>query len=452
MNSLLRRFCFLAVLIAAVNAVSIAVLGSYDFRLGPVHLAAHGLFKPLLYLSAAILVAALANCEPNRIAAGFEWSPNAWLIAAAAVLLYLPSLGIFFQHNDWTHQADARNWTSLGDLARLFVWKQPDGFYRPLAFLSLWVDYRIFGDHEWGYHLQNLLLHAANCLLLVRVALRLGFDTVTARWTGLLFAVAAANYEPVIWPGARFDLMAACFTLAALLFAIEWWHSGRRSSLWGLGLCYLAAVFSKERGYCLPLLLAWIALTPRQWKVREASFVRRAIPVVGVGVLSVALLALRASIFHGMGGYPDASGTAPHFAIHLSTFTSFFTRALPVPVFAVNTIMPGALAVFAIVLCAIAACGYAAFCGGAVRLKFAILLAALLSAVPAVNLVDWIGPELHNSRYVYMPALWISLLLSFAATAKARKWLLLLAVANALAAIHNYRAFDYFGIGKPSPL
>src|SRR5262249_18078715 len=173
-----RRLTFLAVFLAAVNVAFLAISGSYDFRVGPLHLAAHELFKPLLYLCAAVLAAALANCTTtaaDHLDALLETLPSPWLIGAVVILLYLPSLGITIQNNDWTHQDDARGWNSISDLAHLFAWKQPDGFYRPLVFLSLWADYRIFGDHEWGYHFQNILLHIANCLLLIRLAGRLGF-------------------------------------------------------------------------------------------------------------------------------------------------------------------------------------------------------------------------------------------------------------------------------------
>src|SRR5438270_8248973 len=119
-DSLRRRICFLAVLAAAINAVSIALLGSYDLHLGPVHLAAHGIFKPILYLCGALLIAAAAN--ESEVKADAWWSPSPWLIASTVAMLYLPSLGITIAHNDWTHQADVRDWNSLAAFAHLFVW------------------------------------------------------------------------------------------------------------------------------------------------------------------------------------------------------------------------------------------------------------------------------------------------------------------------------------------
>jgi len=46
---------------APVNVLLLVVFGSYDLRVGPLHLGARFLFKPLLYLNAAFLVALLAR-------------------------------------------------------------------------------------------------------------------------------------------------------------------------------------------------------------------------------------------------------------------------------------------------------------------------------------------------------------------------------------------------------
>jgi len=452
---LIRRLTFLAVSIAAVNAGWITAFGFYDFRIGPVHLAAHELFKPVLYLCAAVLAAAVANSSvavAARVDSLMERLPTLWLIVAVIILLYLPSLGIAFNNNDWTHRADVRAWNSISDLAHLFVWRQPDGFYRPLVFVSLWIDYRIFGDHEWGYHIQNILFHIANCLLWIRASIRLGLDEGTARWSGLLFAVAAVNCEPVIWPGARFDLAAACFTLGALLFAIEWWFSHRAIFLIGMGACYAAALCSKESAYCLPLLVGLILSTPGIWKLPADAIKNRVAPLAISVAITIAMLLLRWTLFHGMGGYPGEAGNSPHFHVRFSTFSSFFTRALPVPLFALNATVMGSVAIIAILFFGVGACGYVAFCGGPRRLKAAVLVAALLSALPATNLVDWVGPLMGNTRYLYMSSLWIWLCISVAATGRARKWLLLLAVANVLATVHDYRNFTFFDIARLPPL
>ena len=47
------------------------------------------------------------------------------------------------------------------------------GHYIPLTWLSLGLNHALGGMEPWGYHLGNLLLHAANAALLFFVARRL---------------------------------------------------------------------------------------------------------------------------------------------------------------------------------------------------------------------------------------------------------------------------------------
>jgi hypothetical protein len=452
----LRRILLIALLAAALNVILLTVVSSYDVRLGPLHLAAHGLFKPLLYLNAALLLAALAAGNRKFPARGNFWSPNAFCIAFVVTLLYLPSLSVSATHAEWTHQLTSAQHNSLAGLAGMFISKQLDGFYRPIGFLSLWVDYRIFGDHQWGYHLQNIFFHVANCLLLVRLGVRLGLETATARWAAFLFGVAAANYEPVIWPGARFDLLAAFFTLLALLTALSWLRGEDRTSLWWVALCYALAVLSKESAYCFPLVLLFLIVTSQTWGLRGWS-IPSAAQLLGIAAVStILLLGIRYSIYNGMGGYPDATGVAPHFALHLATFTSFFTRALPVPVFGINTdaALPWWMATSTAAF-AVAACGFAISAGGMFSRKILLLAAALLSALPAANLVDWISPLMRNTRYLYLPGMWICFLLATVAIERprARWWLIGMIAANAVGAFYNYHSFHWFDWApRPSAL
>jgi hypothetical protein len=438
--NVLNRLLTAAVFITAANALLLAFIGSYDLRFGYVHLVAHGLFKPLLYLSGAVLAAMLVRQDGDAPAE--RWSPRPLWIAFIVGALYFPSIFINpTTNNEWAHQGTSVGIRSLGDLLHLFVWRQPDGFYRPLTFISLWLDQMVFGDWIYGHHLQNIALHAANAWMVVRLGVRLRMDEAAARWAGLIFGVLAVNYEAVLWPGARFDLLAGWFTLAALPGALEYLSQDRvwAGSLLRTLVLFTLGVLSKESAYCFPalfLLFCWTrSRISRCWMALSAT-----------ALVTLVLIAIRFAIFGGPGGYPDESGVAPHFAIGWKTFASFFTRALPAPLLLINADAAiswyARLAVAGIALWAAV---QAATSVGSRRDNATLLAAALLSSLPAANLVDWIGPIAHNVRYLYLTAVWIALLAAHAA--RARRWLAILAIANALGVVHNLRSFEWIDPG-----
>src|ERR1700731_3339381 len=47
------------------------------------------------------------------------------------------------------------------------------GNWHPLTWMSLQLDWQLFGLNPWGFHLTNLLLHTANVLLLFHVLVRM---------------------------------------------------------------------------------------------------------------------------------------------------------------------------------------------------------------------------------------------------------------------------------------
>lgn len=62
---------------------------------------------------------------------------------------------------------------SLAGLHRIWFEIASNEQYYPLVFTSFWIEHRLWGADPLGYHLVNLLLHAANTVLVWRVLLAL---------------------------------------------------------------------------------------------------------------------------------------------------------------------------------------------------------------------------------------------------------------------------------------
>jgi hypothetical protein len=174
MANTLRTVLAMLFVLSSISVMWVVVAGSYDVRLGPVHLAAHGLFKPLLELNGLLLflwaIAPPAVWLPRTNGSAPSTRNTLIVIVCIVLFLYGPSILINVAHPEWNHREISARIQSVHDVTHLFLERQADGFYRPLTYVSLLVDYRLFRDTLWAYHLQSIALHILNAWLLVRLA------------------------------------------------------------------------------------------------------------------------------------------------------------------------------------------------------------------------------------------------------------------------------------------
>ena len=132
---------------------------------------------------------------------------------------------------------------------------QDRSYYRPLANVSYWLEYRVYELNPFGYNLDNLLLHAANALLVFALVSTLG-NPVTGFWVALLFALHPVQWEAVANISGRAILLSTFFSLIAL---ISGWIAvqlrGRLGWLIISLISFMLALLSKESGGMVLVLL-----------------------------------------------------------------------------------------------------------------------------------------------------------------------------------------------------
>ena len=143
------------------------------------------------------------------------------LIFIAVVLVYLPSLrnGFIWDDDQYvTQNATLRTTAGLAD-----IWLHPAATpqYYPLVHSSFWLEYHLWGLSPLGYHLDNILLHAISCVLLLGICRRLRVPG--GMWAALLMAVHPVMVESVAWVTERKNVLSAALTLAAMAVAIDAW-------------------------------------------------------------------------------------------------------------------------------------------------------------------------------------------------------------------------------------
>ncbi|MEE8411757.1 MAG: tetratricopeptide repeat protein [Acidobacteriota bacterium] len=127
-------------------------------------------------------------------------------------------------------------------------------FFRPVIGVSYFVDHTIWGLKPFGFHLTNLLLHFACCLLVLRLGLDERLDPRAAFAGAALFAVHPVHVESVAWISGRTDLIACAFVLGALVCHTRR-GNGRTVFRLASWMLFAVALYSKEMAVTFPVIV-----------------------------------------------------------------------------------------------------------------------------------------------------------------------------------------------------
>lgn len=235
-------------------------------------------------------------------------------VAAAVIclLLYLPALQCgFINFDDPEYVLNNPLIRQLGpdSLAQMFLHAHV-GWWMPLTWLSLAIDYHFWGLNPVGYHLTNILLHALNTGLVVLIADKLvkgrrglraegeGFSTligssqlssvqpgylypVILLVAGLFFGAHPLRVESVAWVTERKDVLNGLFVFSSLYFYLQ--YVGRKDSAADNGrfgifyalslLCFVCSLMAKSVSVVLPAMLMVLDWAP-SGRLRKHSLTR----------------------------------------------------------------------------------------------------------------------------------------------------------------------------------
>jgi tetratricopeptide (TPR) repeat protein len=164
--------------------------------------------------------------RPARFAR-VDWTTGA-LIALLTAAVFLPALGNGFVNWDDEENFLANphyrglGWTQI----RWMFSIPPTGPYVPITWLTLGLDYVLWGMNPAAYHATSVIVHTLNTILVYALARRLLAAAAPAReaairWgaavAALLFGIHPLRVESVAWISERRDVVSGCFVLLALL-------------------------------------------------------------------------------------------------------------------------------------------------------------------------------------------------------------------------------------------
>lgn len=206
-----------------------------------------------------------------------------WLIPTLIIVLtavaFLPVL-----QNEFVVYDDESNLLA-NPLYRGLRWKQISWMftsfhmtnYRPLTWLTLGLDYTLWGMDPFGYHLTSFILHLANASLFYLFSLSLlslalpSCEVMKLRlgagFAALVFAIHPLRVEAVAWASARNDVLSGFFfilTLVCYLRAVQ--GGASQSARWRWlsvsVFLYALSLLSKGTGMTLPVVLLALDVYP----------------------------------------------------------------------------------------------------------------------------------------------------------------------------------------------
>jgi len=234
-------------------------------------------------------------------------------VALITFIAFIPTLG-----NAWVTWDDDRNfldnlsYRGLDPSHLRWMWTTFHmGHYIPFSWMTLGLDYELWGMDARGYHLTNLLLHCVNAVLVFFLARRLLALAkpelekaprqlmVASAFAALFFAIHPLRVESVAWVTERRDVLSGSFFWAAALAYLRYAVAPARDRRWywaTLGL-YACAMLSKATSITLPALLLLLNIYPLKriggtagWRGGEMR--RVLLEILPVAVISLAAVPL----------------------------------------------------------------------------------------------------------------------------------------------------------------
>src|SRR5437867_1497142 len=201
------------------------------------------------------------------------------LIALVTVVPFLPTLdNQFVNWDDDDNLVENPQYRGLGWTHLRWMWTTSHiGHYAPLTWMTFGLDYLFWGMNPVGYHLTNLLLHAANAAVFYLVARRiLGLAlpgpaqrgnvglAASAAFAALLFAIHPLRVESVAWATERRDVLSGLFYLLTLLVYLRAGEQGERgrSGYWASVGLFVCALLSKSMAVSLPVVMLILDVYP----------------------------------------------------------------------------------------------------------------------------------------------------------------------------------------------
>jgi tetratricopeptide (TPR) repeat protein len=239
----------------------------------------------------------------KEIPAGAEHQPQSRLLSLyranwfwglvlvlSTIVVYQQAWHAGFIWSDDEYVTENKLLTAPDGLRRIWFSLDSPSQYFPLVYTVFRLEYAFWGLNPAGYHWVNILLHAANALLVWRL---LRVSGIPGAWlAAALFALHPVQVQSVAWITELKNVLMGFFFLLALLAWVRFLEE-RPERIWKYYrhalFFYALALFSKTTACTLPaamLLILWLKKKPIDLR-RLAQVVPFVALGIGMGLVSI---------------------------------------------------------------------------------------------------------------------------------------------------------------------
>lgn len=151
-----------------------------------------------------------------------------------------------------------------------WAFREHNGFWSPLLWISYMLDSALLAPEPWAYHLTNVLFHSLNASLLYMLLIRMTAKRGLSLTAAALWALHPLRVESVVWITERKDVLSGLFFFLALHAYVSFSRRRRPVSYALLLLFMIAGLMVKPILISLPVLLLLLDVWPlsKDWKNR----------------------------------------------------------------------------------------------------------------------------------------------------------------------------------------
>jgi len=135
-------------------------------------------------------------------------------------------------------------------------------FWHPFTWLSLMLDYQLYGLHPGAYHMTNLILHILTTLLLFRLFHRMTGALWKSAFVAAFFALHPLHVESVVWIAERKDVLSAFFWMLTLYLYAYYAENPSVKKYLPVLFAFVGALMSKPMAVTLPVVMILLDYWP----------------------------------------------------------------------------------------------------------------------------------------------------------------------------------------------